>query len=180
MASFKQIGNKIFIDGLEIPFEVFKILEPNYNPQSGMEALNYNGEVLVVRTNGITSTISGKWKDGERYIQRKKDFISLLGMLRKEDSEVNEEVNAITDPSGCRKNAFPNIDELVVALWEHIVEKKSLNDSGIDELQMKRISVKDKYPLKETSNASDKLTGETEGLLPKGTRRTRSRNKHSG
>lgn len=179
MGSFKHIGNIVYVDGAEIPLEVFKILEPNYNPQTGMEALNYNGEVLVVRTNGVTNTLSGKWKDGERYISRKKDFIALLGLIRREDGEVNEEVNSISDPSGCREKMYPNINDLVIALWEHIVEQKNLKDSGIDELQAKRIVVKDKYPLKETSNASDQLKGETEGLLPKGTRRTRSRNKHS-
>jgi hypothetical protein len=181
MSTFKHIGNKIYIDGLMIPVGVFQILEPSYKQQDSMEALTYDGKTLNVRINGTTTTVSGKWSDGERYISRKKDFMTLTGLINKEDIEVADNVDSIRDPVGCRKNAYPLADDLVVALWEHIVEKKDRIASGIADLQAKRLVVKDKYPLKETTqNANNQLTDSAEGVLPKGTRRTRSGNKSSG
>ena len=59
MGSFKQIENKILIDGEEIPLDVFKILEPSYSPQVGTEAISYDGSTLFVRVNGVTNSLSG-------------------------------------------------------------------------------------------------------------------------
>jgi hypothetical protein len=134
----------------------------------------------MVRTKGKITNISGPWSDGDRYIQRKKDFDILMSLISKEDSEINLEVDSIKDPKFCRENEFPNISELIVALWEHLVEKKSHTESKIKEIQEKRILVKNKYPVKENSDANSKLSGETEGVLPKVTRRTRNRNKSGG
>jgi len=45
-----------------------------------------------------------------------------------------------------RKFEYPLYEELVVALWEHIVENKSLSESNIEKIQKIRKSIKDKYP----------------------------------
>lgn len=180
MKSFKHIGSKIFVNGLEVPLSVFNILEPSYKQSKTFEALTYDGLCLRVRTSGITSTLSGNWADGDRFISRKKDFENLLQLIRVEDTEIAKEVDPIRDAEGCRKNGYPLADDLVVALWEHIVEKKDVTTSEIANLQAKRLAIKDKYPLKETTkNANDQLTGETKGILPKVARRTRNRNKPS-
>jgi hypothetical protein len=178
MGIFKQIGNKVNVDGVEMPLETFQILEPSYRPQA-IEVLTYDGEVLRVRSNGTTTT-SGKWEEGDRFIKRKRDFETLVRLVNKEEQEVADTVEPLRDPIGRRKDEYPTTAELVVALWEHLVEKKNLKDSGIEALQDKRLAVKDKYPLKEKKNGDNKLKGETAGVLLSGTRRTRSRNKHSG
>ena len=181
MHCFKHIGDTVFVNGLEVPMNIFNILEPAYTQQSTFEALTYDGSCLRVRINGITSTISGKWADGDRFVSRRKDFESLLRLIRKEDQEVADTVDPVRDPDGCRKNGYPLVSDLVVALWEHLVEKKDLASSGIDNLQTKRLMVKDKYPMKETTqNGNNQLSGKTEGLLPTVARKPRNRNKHSG
>lgn len=179
MPTFKHISDTIHIDEIRIPINIFRVLEPDYRTSVGLESMFYDGTSLTVRANGTTNTQVGSWTDGDRYISRKQDFITLMNSIRKENDDVNREVDIFRDPIGCRLKEYPQINELVVALWEHLVEKKTAKESGIEELQRKRIAVKDKYPVKEKSNASDQLSGETEGLLPKGTRRTRSRNKSS-
>jgi hypothetical protein len=156
------------------------MLEPDYTTGEGLESMFYDGISLTVRANGKTNTQVGSWADGDRYISRKQDFISLIDSIRKDNNDTNREVDKFRDPIGCRLREYPQINELVVALWEHVVEKKTTKESGIDELQRKRIAVKDKYPVKEKPNVSDQLSGKTEGILPKGTRRTSSRNKSSG
>jgi hypothetical protein len=172
MPTFKHISDTIHIDEIRIPMNIFRILEPDYRTCEGLESMFYDGTSLTVRASGTTNTQVGSWTDGDRYISRKQDFIALM-------NDVNRDVDVFRDPIGCRLKEYPHINDLVVALWEHLVEKKTTKESGIEELQLKRIAVKDKYPVKEKSNASDQLSGETEGLLPKGTRRTRSRNKSS-
>ena len=181
MNIFKHIGNSVFIDGVQIPLNVFQILEPSYKAQESMEVLTYDGKTLRVRTAGTTTTVSGKWVEGERYISRKKDFETLLRLVQQEEEQTASEVDPLRDPIGCRKNEYPLIEELVVAMWDHIVGNADLKKSGIEDLQAKRLAVKDKYPLKESNkNGNDQLTGTTERVLLPGTRRTRSRNKHSG
>jgi len=180
MNIFKHIGNSVFIDGVQIPLNVFQILEPSYKAQESMEVLTYDGKTLRVRTAGTTTTVSGKWVEGERYISRKKDFETLLRLVQQEEEQTASEVDPLRDPIGCRKNEYPLIEELVVAMWDHIVGNADLKKSGIDDLQAKRIAVKDKYPLKETPNGNSNNTSGTEGVLLPSTRRTRNRNKHSG
>ena len=174
MATFKHIGNMIYIDDLEIPLNLFRALEPMYYTSPGVETLIYTNGTLKVRANGKTISVGG-WPEGDRYISRKKDFETLLRLANKEDSEVANEVDSIARPESCREREYPQIRELVIALWERIVEKRDTAKSGIDALQQKREAIKDKYPLKETEDGSNQVEGRTETVLPKGTRRTRNR-----
>lgn len=179
MATFKHIGDTITIDELQIPLNLFLVLEPSYRPAPGLETLIYKDGSLRVRIDGKTSS-SGGWANGDRYIARKKDFETLLRLTTKEDNEIAKEVDSLARPEACREREYPQIKDLVIALWEHIVENKNTAESGIDSLQQKRVEVKDKYPLKETTDGADQVKGLTETVLPKGTRRTRNRSKHSG
>jgi len=179
MATFKHIGETIYIDDLEIPLSLFLVLEPQYGVAKGMESLIYKDGILKVRVDGITSTLSN-WSNGDRYIARKNDFATLIRLTQKEDKEINEEVSKMARPEECRMGEYPSYNDLIVALWEHIVEGKDPKDSGVEDLQAKRVEIKNKYPLKETTDGADKVKGRTETVLPKGTRRTRNRSKHSG
>ena len=180
MGTFKHTGNTITIDDLQIPLNIFLILEPSYKVTTGTEMVLYKDGVLKVRVNGKTNHV-GSWPQGDRYIARKKDFATLLSLTQKEEGEITKEVDALARPEECRKREYPTAEELVVALWKHIVEKEDASESGISDLQKKRADVKNKYPLKKEENdGSDSVKGVAETVLPKGTRRTRNRSKHSG
>jgi hypothetical protein len=45
-----------------------------------------------------------------------------------------------------RASEYPSVEELVVALWEKLVEQDGLTSPKIQELQNKRNSIKEKYP----------------------------------
>ena len=181
MALFKHIGDRIQIDEVELPITLFKVLEPEYRPHPDLEILIYKDGVLTTRLKGKTSTFGGgAWKEGDRYIARKQDFVNLLKTVNQEDGQINITVESIKEPKQCREREYPTIRELVVALWEHVVEGRDRESSGVNALQSRRLSVKNKYPLKENTNASNPITPESEGLLLQGPRRTRHRNKHSG
>lgn len=179
MATFKHINDMVFIDDLQIPISLFLVLEPSYKTPNGFEMLVYKNGVLTVRSNGITTTVSG-WSQGDRYIARKNDFGVLVKLANKETRDINLEVDSISRPKECRKSEYPQTHDMIVALWEHIVEKRDFESSGINALQVKREEVKNKYPLKENADGTNKVEGSVEAVLPKGTRRTRNRSKHSG
>ena len=42
-----------------------------------------------------------------------------------------------------RKAEYPSVDELIVALWEGVVEERM---AAVTKLEIKRQAVKDKYP----------------------------------
>lgn len=168
MATFKHIGNTIHIDDVQVPLEVFLFLEPSYRPAAGLETLIYKDGSLRVRANGLTTFIDG-WPAGERFISRKEDFRTLLRLTHKEDTEVAKEVDSIARPEVCREREYPAIRDLVVALWKHVVEGKDSVESGVEGLQRQRVSVKNKYPLKENTDGTSKIEGLAETVLPSGT-----------
>jgi hypothetical protein len=45
-----------------------------------------------------------------------------------------------------RASEYPSVEELVVALWEKLVEQDGLTSPKIQELQNKRNSIKEKHP----------------------------------
>jgi hypothetical protein len=51
-----------------------------------------------------------------------------------------------TEHVAVRSSEYPTTDELIVALWEKLVETDGLTSAKITEIQNKRNAVKEKYP----------------------------------
>jgi hypothetical protein len=51
-----------------------------------------------------------------------------------------------TQHSDTRKGLYPSIDELVVALWEKLVEEDGISSELIDSIQERRLQVKESNP----------------------------------
>ena len=148
---FIQYENTIKLNDLNLTIEEFKILEPNieYLPR-GYDHLIYNpGKEHEVSGFG-QSTIKKPliWEDGNRYLSRYEEFKYLKKTLQKdEDIELVEfEIRKTLPHKEARSLEYPNIDNLIIALWEHIVENKSFEESNINNLQKLREIVKSKYP----------------------------------
>ena len=75
---FKQHKDKIFLDGMEVPLPVFRMLEPNYTHPSDLIVMFYDGERRHYRTKHRSWSIMGRWDEGERYLARKDDFARLM------------------------------------------------------------------------------------------------------
>lgn len=75
---FKQHKDKIFLDGMEVPLPVFRMLEPNYTHPSDLVVMFYDGERRHYRTKHRSWSIMGRWDEGERYLARKDDFARLM------------------------------------------------------------------------------------------------------
>jgi len=157
-------GNFV-IDGVTIYRLAFTSLEPAYSEIEGLEHLNYKkGGPRRVVTKEKHYTIDGIWDDGERYLNRLQDYVvastNLAAETAQTESEIRELVEAANTPRNKRKGEYPPIEDLVVAMWENLIEKKSKKESGVELLQKLRKSIKAKYPVEE-KNASSKDEEET-------------------
>jgi hypothetical protein len=57
-----------------------------------------------------------------------------------EDREVNRQINHN------RKFSYPTTEELIVALWEKLVEVDGVTSDAIAEIQTRRLAVKQQFP----------------------------------
>jgi hypothetical protein len=140
----------IVINSVRIPLGLFLRLEPSYSvPNDSVSQVYVQGEGRLV-VGKTTYKIKGEWSDGDRYISREHEFASALSTETAEWREARELVASIESdrkPSTDKRKAeYPSVQELVVALWKHVVEGKDLKDSGATDLQAMREAVKSKYP----------------------------------
>ena len=86
---------------------------------------------VVVRGDDVDSI---EWHDGETPIS-KSDILA-------KQTELQSEYDA-QEYARNRQEEYPSIDDLIVALWENVVEERA---SAVVSLEAKRQAVKTKYP----------------------------------
>lgn len=143
------------------PLSLLLALEPEYSLPSGATSRIY---IVGERHSLINAETQWggefPWLDGDRYIDRLPDLIR----LQKEDELENRNSESLAlaakfdalPPSERRALRYPSKDDLVVALWKHIVEGKDLLSSGIQILQEWRLKVKKEHPDLPTENIKTK------------------------
>jgi hypothetical protein len=155
MICFKEECGTITINGqFSCSVDVFKVLEPTYQPlpEGYTQRLYFPGKshTLISDKGYQPVLLDSTWIDGDRYISRIEDFILLKNYILRDEIETNDlilsEINKRLPYDEKRKAEYPSIELLVIALWNHIVEKKSKEVSGILDLQKKRTQIKTKYP----------------------------------
>jgi len=153
---FIQYNDTVQINDIVLPFEEFKLLEPTIEPLPvGYQYLIYTPgkehEMGGAGRNVIKRSLN--WEDGNRYLERYEEFKYYKNKLNEESSIISSNVNVELLKRMPYKEArcqeYPLIDELVIALWEHIVEHKSLEESYINKLQQLRESIKNRYSKRE-------------------------------
>jgi len=60
--------------------------------------------------------------------------------------KVEKELNLRKPYQELRLNEYPSIEQMVVALWENLIEKQTKEASGVKQLQQLRKQIKQKYP----------------------------------
>lgn len=60
------------------------------------------------------------------------------------NANATAEANKMVDAE--RRMGYPTTDELIVALWEKLVEVDGLTSDAIADIQARRLSVKQQYP----------------------------------
>lgn len=153
------------INGHQIPRKVFLALEPSYSEIENLIYLRYVNTPdqkgrLIITKDGVKEQqhrVEGIWDDGDRYILRLPDFINATHALRQDDAVQAEEVKKLIEnadtPRGKRRREYPPMEDLVIAMWENLIEKKSKKDSGVDQIQKLRKAIKSKYPMENQEDA---------------------------
>lgn len=131
----------------------FRALEPNYPslPAGYTERFYEQGKTHRITGPGRTVINEGSvWVDGDRYFDRIEDFRRFYQIVEMEEKRIKEkvqnELNKRKPHDVLRKNEYPSIEQLVVAMWEHLIEKENKTDSNVSELQKLRKEIKEKYP----------------------------------
>ena len=161
MIFFKHHEDKITINDHVIDFFVFIKLEPEYVMPTKAKIVTYIPGKLYSWTDGDkTHNLGTTWPQGDRYISRLDEFLALQKEedLDNQDTErhIHDEREKRLEYDRKRKLEYPTIEELVVAMWEKLIEKKTLDESGVKELQAIRERIKTDYPKSEELRSTKK------------------------
>ena len=142
MSIFRHLPDDIIeIDGEKFDLELFLEVEPEYSIPDEMISREYDGSRHMLFSKDNQMLGECPWEDGDRYLTRIPDLY-LLQQTVEEDKQYVESLKAIKPPT--KEGEYPQINELVVALWEHLVEGKPKEET-INIVQEKRLKVKEKY-----------------------------------
>ena len=133
--------SKVIIDGIQYEPRFVEIAFPGSTnlPDSYDGRIYKCGEYHYFYGSNLQNNQLDKfWKIGEKQLKNTKSIDSIVEFYKKKETDAN-----LDDYIDNRRSMYPTTDELIVALWEHIVEGKSDN---ITILQQKRNNIKSKYP----------------------------------
>jgi hypothetical protein len=145
-----QYSDHVVIDGsFTVSMYHVKLLEPTFPhlPEGSTSRIYVPGQFHVLAGPGV-ATVNDKlsWPIGDRVISRKDEFRKLQEQYEDEEfrrkKQVEEEKFNKLSYKEKRRLSYPPIEEMVVALWEHVFE----NPSAAQAFQEKRLEVKKKYP----------------------------------
>lgn len=157
MGSFYDQKNTdyVAINGVRIDRTIFMLLEPSYNGTNDVtDKIKYDSNKRLVERwykSGQYLRKEGIWQQGEHYISR----LPLYQRATENSGESNTDIarrvaeirsiqkGASPDYTTLRKASYPRIEELVVALWESVIEG---NEESAKALQKMREKVKKEYP----------------------------------
>ncbi len=137
-------------NSVTLSVEDFVRYEPTYTlPLDAISQRYSPGDYrLVYLDNGQAYSVgNARWADGDRYISRIDDFKHAVEYDANQVLVSSQQVldhNKQVDPRIARRAEYPSTHELIIALWESIVEK---NHSSLEKLQAKRLEIKAKYPI---------------------------------
>lgn len=149
-----QIDHNININNqIRLTLDQFKILEPSYPDLPAGYNERYYERDKVHHINGPQRTLileSQSWEDGNRYFDRYDDFMRLQQSINQEEDAIKKAVQVEIDKrrpyDELRRREYPPIEQLVVAMWENLIEKQTKEVSGVKNLQKLRKQVREKYP----------------------------------
>lgn len=157
-------AGEFLVNGNSINREVFLAMEPNYAEPEDVVFIRYEqGVGRRLRTKTREYQVPGDWADGDRYISRFSQFENASASLSLEQQQQDREIAAARfdslSPQEKRRLEYPPLEDLVIALWENLIEKKTKKLSSVETIQKLRKAVKAKYP---TGNQDAISTNETE------------------
>jgi hypothetical protein len=138
---------------VRLTLEQFRALEPTYPDLPNGYTERYYESSKRHDMSGPSKTMIQQpkiWQDGDRYFKRINDFLRLQQIIQQQEAAINQaveaELNKRKSYEELRRNEYPSVEELVIAMWQNLIEKQSKEDSGVKDLQKLRKEIKEKYP----------------------------------
>jgi hypothetical protein len=152
-----QKENIINIDNrVRLTVDQFRALEPTYPslPAGYVERYYEKNKRHDLKGPGkLTLNDGTSWDCGDRIFSRINDFLRLQQIIQQQEAAINDQVQAELNKrksyEELRQSEYPKIEQMVIAMWENLIEKQSKKDSGISDLQKIREAIKEKYPKNE-------------------------------
>ncbi len=152
MATFiHRPDNKIIINDEIFDLSLLNKVFPEYKLQKGMDRRKYlKGEYHYI-SDGIKVYHQEKiWHLGDKILSRINDLLSVRSLLENQQKEEEKEAEIFQQEQRPyqekRKSEYPPIDDLVVAIWEYIIEERTDKTKKIQDIRNK---IKLKYPKKD-------------------------------
>jgi hypothetical protein len=146
-------SNIIVINGITVSLEALKTYDPSYTLPTGIKSVRYThdsktGTGYHYQHDGIRNLRANHpCPELDKYILNLQSIKEISDNLAQESKEIDELIAKVTTPyTEKRKQEYPVLDELVVALWELVVESNPNAMQKIQEIQSRRIHIKQKYP----------------------------------
>ena len=140
----------ISINDTEIPLAALLAYDPAYTLPTGIRSVRYTVDARGVgyhfQHNGIRNIrAEHPCSQLDKYIQNLQGIQEIAKNIAEESKEIDLLLESVTKSyAEKRKQEYPDTEDLVVALWEMLVEGRETN--AVQQLQARRLHTKSKYP----------------------------------
>lgn len=153
-----KADNTIHINGVKIPIEVLKTFDPNYTLPTGIKSVRYTVDPTLKTGYHFQHDGSRNLRAEhpcpslDHYIANLQSIKAIADDIKQDSIDVEQLLTPHTEK---RKKEYPDIEELVVALWELIVESNPSAMQRVQDIQSRRLHTKQKYPADRKTNGVD-------------------------
>jgi len=139
----------VVIDGESFTLTLIQKVAPSYSMPPNMTKRKYSQDESIHYLSSGTNVIRQEypWETAEQIISNLSHLRFMktqMEEMEREDEERRKEAAEAGKPyADKRKEEYPNTEEMIVAMWEYLVENKR---SGVDKLQELRKTIKLRHP----------------------------------
>ena len=145
-----RADNTVVVNGVPFPVGVLQAFDPGYSLPVGIKSVRYTHDTETETGyhflhDGFRN-ISAAWPAPtlDRYIANLSALQAIHESVQQENAEIDQFIQDLaTTYADKRKQEYPDSTELVVAMWELLVEG---NTEGVQKLQQRRLHTKSKFP----------------------------------
>lgn len=139
------------MNGSEVPLAALQAFDPAYTLPTGIKSVRYTidpktGHGYHFQHDGIRNIrAEHPCESLNRYISQVQSILEIAKNIAAESKEIDDAIEVATKSyQDKRASEYPSTDELVVALWEMLVEGRDTDK--IMDIQNRRLHIKHKYP----------------------------------
>ena len=139
----------VVIDGEEFPLHLIEKVSPSYSLPPNMTKRKYSQDETIHYLNSGTNIVRQEypWDIAEQIISNLPHLRFMKQQMEEMDKEEEEQRQVAAELNkpyeDKRKKDYPDTDEMVIAMWEYLVENRK---EGVEKLQELRKTIKLRHP----------------------------------